>query len=82
MIYGDPVRSSEAHFVKTSGLRSIRLMLMAPSPGWGIPGAAVPDGARVLRAVLQGASEATQEAKGSGLADRSVSHVRQGRVIS
>jgi hypothetical protein len=31
-IYRDPVRSSDAHFVKTSGLRWISLMLLAPVP--------------------------------------------------
>ena len=31
-IYRDPVRSSGAHFVKTSGLRWMSLMLLAPSP--------------------------------------------------
>ena len=29
-IYRDPVRSSDAHFVKTSGLRWMSLMLLAP----------------------------------------------------
>jgi hypothetical protein len=31
-IYRDPVRSSDAHFVKTSGLRWMCLMLLAPIP--------------------------------------------------
>jgi DDE superfamily endonuclease len=31
-IYRDPVRSSDAHFVKTSGLRWMSLMLLAPVP--------------------------------------------------
>ena len=31
-IYRDPVRSSHSHFVKTSGLRWISLMLLAPIP--------------------------------------------------
>jgi hypothetical protein len=31
-IYRDPVRSSDAHFVKASGLRWISLMLLAPVP--------------------------------------------------
>jgi DDE superfamily endonuclease len=40
-IYRDPVRSSEAHFVKTSGLRWMSLMLLAPIPWagriWALP---------------------------------------------
>ncbi len=40
-IYGDPVRSSDAHFVKTSGLRWMSLMLLAPIPWtgriWALP---------------------------------------------
>jgi len=40
-IYRDPVRSSHAHFVKTSGLRWISLMLLAPIPWagrvWALP---------------------------------------------
>src|SRR4051794_31633039 len=38
-IYRDPVRSSEAHFVKTSGLRWMSLMLLAPIPWAGRFGA-------------------------------------------
>src|SRR3712207_4567901 len=40
-IYRDPVRSSDAHFVKTSGLRWMSLMLLAPVPWagrvWALP---------------------------------------------
>jgi DDE superfamily endonuclease len=40
-IYRDPVRSSHGHFVKTSGLRWISLMLLAPIPWagrvWALP---------------------------------------------
>jgi DDE superfamily endonuclease len=40
-IYRDPVRSSDAHFVKTSGLRWMCLMLLAPIPlagrVWALP---------------------------------------------
>jgi hypothetical protein len=40
-IYRDPVRSSRGHFVKTSGLRWISVMLLAPIPGagrvWALP---------------------------------------------
>jgi hypothetical protein len=36
-IYRDPVRSSQEHFVKTSGLRWISMMLLAPLP-WAEPG--------------------------------------------
>jgi DDE superfamily endonuclease len=40
-IYRDPVRSSDAHFVKASGLRWINLMLLAPIPWaartWALP---------------------------------------------
>jgi hypothetical protein len=40
-IYRDPVRSSESHFVKTSGLRWISLMLLTPIPWaqrvWALP---------------------------------------------
>jgi hypothetical protein len=40
-IYRDPVRSSESHFVKASGLRWISLMLLAPIPWaqrvWALP---------------------------------------------
>ena len=35
-IYRDPVRSSHSHFVKTSGLRWLRVMVLVPIPwvGW------------------------------------------------
>ena len=40
-IYRDPVRSSHSHFVKTSGLRWMSLMLLAPVPWaervWALP---------------------------------------------
>ena len=40
-IYRDPVRSSESHFVKASGLRWISLMLLTPLPWaervWALP---------------------------------------------
>ncbi len=40
-IYRDPVRSSHSHFVKTSGLRWISMMLLAPIPWagrvWALP---------------------------------------------
>ena len=40
-IYRDPVRSSHGHFVKTSGLRWLSLMLLAPIPWagrvWALP---------------------------------------------
>jgi hypothetical protein len=40
-IYRDPVRSSDAHLVKASGLRWISLMLLAPIPWaartWALP---------------------------------------------
>src|SRR5919112_1077337 len=40
-IYRDPVRSSDAHFVKTSGLRWMSLMMLAPIPWagriWALP---------------------------------------------
>jgi hypothetical protein len=40
-IYRDPVRSSHSHFVKTSGLRWLCLMLLAPVPWaartWALP---------------------------------------------
>jgi hypothetical protein len=40
-IYRDAVRSSDSHFVKTSGLRWLRLMLLAPIPWagrvWALP---------------------------------------------
>src|SRR4051794_37864764 len=40
-IYRDPVRSSDSHFVKTSGLRWLSLMLLAPIPlagrVWALP---------------------------------------------
>lgn len=40
-IYRDPVRSSKSHFVKTSGLRWLCCMLLAPVPWagavWGLP---------------------------------------------
>ena len=40
-IYRDPVRSSRSHFVKTSGLRWLSLMLLAPIPWagrvWALP---------------------------------------------
>ena len=40
-IYQDPVRSSRGHFVKTSGLRGLSLMLLVPilwaRRGWALP---------------------------------------------
>src|SRR5512143_290829 len=40
-IYRDPVRSSQGHFVKASGLRWLSVMLLAPVPwahqGWALP---------------------------------------------
>lgn len=40
-VYRDPVRSSDAHFVKTGGLRWLSLMLLAPIPWagqvWALP---------------------------------------------
>ena len=40
-IYRDPVRSSKSFFVKTSGLRWLSLMLLAPIPWakrvWALP---------------------------------------------
>ena len=40
-IYRDPVRSSQAHVVKTSGLRWLSLMLLVPIPWaqqvWALP---------------------------------------------
>ncbi|WP_336492940.1 transposase, partial [Methylobacterium nigriterrae] len=40
-IYRDPVRSSDGHFVKASGLRWMSLMLLAPIPWagrvWALP---------------------------------------------
>jgi hypothetical protein len=40
-IYRDPVRSSDAHFVKASGLRWLSLMVLAPIPWaartWALP---------------------------------------------
>jgi hypothetical protein len=32
-IYRDPVRSSDEHFVKASGLRWVCMMLLVPCPG-------------------------------------------------
>jgi hypothetical protein len=52
-IYRDPVRSSKSFFVKTSGLRWVSLMLLAPIP-WAqrvtqrVPGLAVSDGVGAL----------------------------------
>jgi hypothetical protein len=40
-VYRDPVRSSDAHFVKASGLRWMSLMLLAPVP-WAGPGGSGP----------------------------------------
>ena len=69
-IYRDPVRSSDGHFVKASGLRWLSLMLLAPDPlgGAGL-GLAVPDRAGALGAVLPRAREAAQEADRLGPAD-------------
>jgi DDE superfamily endonuclease len=64
-IYGDLVRSSHGHFVKASGLR------YAAGPdtlGRAGLGAAVPDRARPLGAVLPRAGQAPQEADGLGKA--------------
>ncbi len=52
-IYRDPVRSSHGHFVKTSGLRWLSLMLLAPIPWAGrIWGLAIFDRAGSLGALL------------------------------
>lgn len=41
-IYRDPVRSSESHFVKTSGLRWLSLMLLVEVPwAWACLGPAI-----------------------------------------
>src|SRR3954471_9622820 len=74
-IYRDPVRSSHGHFVKASGLRWLSLMLLVVGPLCGPTsmgraglGAAVPDGARPLGAVLPRARAALQEADRLGAA--------------
>ena len=51
-IYRDPVRSSDAHFVKASGLRWLSLMLLARPMGCPHLGSAVPKRPGALRAVL------------------------------
>ncbi|MCJ2016303.1 transposase [Methylobacterium sp. E-065] len=52
-IYRDPVRSSDSHFVKASGLRWMSPMLLAPIPRDGARlGVAVPDRAGAVRARL------------------------------
>ena len=69
-IYRDPVRSSKSHFVKASGLRWLSLMLLAPDPvGRAHLGAAVPDRAGPLGALLPRARQAAQEADRLGAAD-------------
>ena len=66
-IYRDPVRSSKEFFVKTSGLRWVSMMLLAPirfrCTGLGI---AIFDGACALGALLRKAKAATQEDHGLG----------------
>ena len=51
-IYRDPVRSSDSHFVKTSGLRWLSLMLLADSLGRTCVGFAVSDSAGAIRTLL------------------------------
>ena len=74
-IYRDPVRSSKGHFVKASGLRWLSLMVLAPIPWAGRSGAALPTGAALperagtLRALLPRARQAAQEADRLGAAD-------------
>jgi DDE superfamily endonuclease len=64
-IYCDAVRSSKSFFVKTSGLRWVVMMVLAPIP-WAkrvtqrVPGAAVSDGPGALRALSSGTRDAAQ----------------------
>jgi hypothetical protein len=61
-IYRDPVRSSKVHFVKTSGLRWLSLMVVVPISWSGPLGAAVPDRSRPIGAVERDPPQATQDA--------------------
>src|SRR5215211_7997347 len=68
-IYRDPVRSSDNHFVKTSALRWVCLMLLAPIP-WPLGFGHCPFFRRwlLLNATQERARKATQEACRVGLA--------------
>ena len=58
-IYRDPVRSSDSHFIKASGLRWTSLMLLAPRPlGRTGLGAAIPHRPGPFRACLSQAQPA------------------------
>jgi len=62
-IYRDPVRSSNGHFVKTSGLRWLALMVVVTHPlGGTILGAAIPDGPCPVGAVERDPRQAPQDA--------------------
>jgi hypothetical protein len=67
--YRDPVRSSKEFFVKTSGLRWVSMMLLAPIPRarrvWAVPFVSV---LAPIRALLRAAWAATQEDHGLGQA--------------
>ena len=62
-IYRDPVRSSKGHFVKTSGLRWLSLMVVVPirwsGRQWALPFLTI---LGPVRAVERGASQAAQDA--------------------
>ncbi len=86
-IYRDPVRSSGAHFVKTSGLRWMSLMLLAPIPWagrvWALPFA---DRARAFRACLlrtrappQVPARCRAAARAAGPAPAAIARSRAGR---
>jgi len=57
-IYRDPVRSSESHFVKTSGLRWLSLMLLIDIPWahrvWALPSGMTKPAAIVIKPSLTG----------------------------
>jgi DDE superfamily endonuclease len=73
-IYRDAVRSSKSFFVKTSGLRWLSMMLLAPIP-WAkpvtqrVPGAALSDGVGALGTISSGTRDAAQTVDRLGAPD-------------
>ena len=73
-IYRDPVRSSQGHLVKASGLRWLSVMLLPKVPWAGrVWGVAVPDRACGLGALCRPAPEAAQKADRLGQAGSAAS---------
>ena len=80
-IYRDPVRSSQSHFVKTSGLRWLCLMLLVPIP-WAARVWMLPffDGIVPVRALSRAAGQAAQDTHRLGAARRQATIITRLRL--